>query len=65
MKKSCRTCKYFRVPEWVFETTDEDFLGDCEWPTENLPYSLRYANRERTMVEPTDGAECSGWTQIR
>lgn len=61
MRKSCRTCKWFQVPEWVFEASDQDFLGDCNWPSQNLPYSLRHADRERTMVEPNDGENCPGW----
>lgn len=38
--------------------TAEDVLLECQWPAEQLPYSLRYGNRERLSVAVSDGAKC-------
>lgn len=62
-KQECGNCKWFEHAWWDTENTRDDWLnpvlGFCEWPKDRLPYSLRYGNRERMMVEPTDGDTCS------
>ena len=59
---TCGTCHWFDrtlggnlLPEHF---NDEEDIGGCDWPAENLPYSLRYGNRERMGVSARDGAEC-------
>jgi hypothetical protein len=61
MLKRCETCKWWN--ELYPEPNDplEDRLGNCEWPAELLPYSLRYGNRERTGVYGHEGTLCPQW----
>ena len=56
--RCCKTCRWFDRPPWYGSDDDEDALGFCEWPASNLPWSLRYGNRERMSVAPTEGTEC-------
>lgn len=55
--RSCGACRWFGG-EFVSKDDPESSIGHCHWPAERLPYSLRYGNRERMMVEPHEGAEC-------
>jgi hypothetical protein len=59
--KSCGTCRWFDADPLRLGFVEEDDLGSCEWPASNLPYSLRWANRERVSVARTDGVDCSCW----
>lgn len=59
--KSCATCRWFDPTMYGTQGPpyEEDDIAACEWPAERLPFSLRYGNRERVAVKPTDGADCS------
>lgn len=59
--KSCATCKWYDADYFLADPDDppEDRIGQCGWPAERLPYSLRYGNRERMATSPVDGAECA------
>lgn len=55
---ACQDCKWFDT-EYAPDDDPEEALGLCQWPAENLPWSLRWANRERTAVGPLEGDNCS------
>jgi len=58
----CATCKYFVLidhPSVNDGDSDEGLYGLCDWSYKNLPYSLRYASRERTGVYSETLIECS------
>ena len=57
MKQSCGSCVYFRL--WFFsDSTESDASGECTWHEDSLPFSMRYANRERMSVRKDEGKEC-------
>lgn len=73
----CATCRHFnpdltgyghaRNADGTYAVDlgdDSDDIAHCEWPAEALPSSLKWGNRERGLVKPTDGAECSGWSPV-
>lgn len=53
----CGECRWFDASFAPLETPEES-LGLCEWPSDRLPYSLRYGSRERVAVGPLDGESC-------
>jgi hypothetical protein len=61
--KSCGTCRYFDADPLGLGSAvlEEDDVGSCEWPASQLPYSLRWANRERVGVQAHEGTDCSCW----
>lgn len=64
-EKRCETCAWFD-PDFVPAehcVDPEDAMGLCEWPANQLPFSLRYGNRERLAVAPKDGAQCAQWKE--
>jgi len=62
MAKQCATCKHFSLIEF-YEPDDPEAMGDCCWNVATLPYSLRYANRERVAVHVYDGITCQQYEE--
>ena len=63
---TCGNCKWFE-PVIDGETAAQmsyDDVAFCMWPYDRLPFSLRYGNRERTMVTKLDGVGCAGFEEI-
>lgn len=60
---TCANCRWFDLEALCFTKDDdpEEAIGECQWPSERLPYSLRYGNRERMAVHPADGEGCAGF----
>lgn len=58
--KQCGTCKFFALHDFDVEN-DPDAMGECTWKVLTLPYSMRYANRERTPVYVDDGKSCPAY----
>lgn len=58
---TCSTCRWFDLTTYFADLSDPpaEQMGACVWPAEQLPFSLRYGNRERTSVTPLDGAGCA------
>lgn len=59
-ERRCGTCESFALP-WFSEAGDADALGSCTWKEDDLPWSLRWANRERVSVSASEGAACPCW----
>lgn len=57
LHKNCGRCRWFNDPYTWDE--DEPREGYCGWPSERLPWSLRYGNRERMAVSEIEGTDCS------
>jgi len=55
--RKCKLCRWFN-PDLALLETEAESLGLCEWPADNLPWSLRYGNRERLAVGPLEGSDC-------
>lgn len=62
---TCGQCKWFDADAFLADPNDppEDRIGVCGWPSENLPYALRYGARERVAVIPVDGEGCKCFEQ--
>lgn len=58
MSKNCGSCKWYDPAYSNADAPPEDQLGACEWPSDRLPWSLRWGNRERLYVAPTEGTKC-------
>jgi hypothetical protein len=64
--KTCSTCELFDPDyygDFVDDTDDRGVLGECEWSSEDLPWSLRYGSRERVAVYAREGDTCCGWKE--
>lgn len=60
----CKTCGWYDASYYLFTEEDgDDAIGQCEWPADNLPFSLRYGNRERMATHPNEGTECVCWKE--
>jgi hypothetical protein len=59
-EQRCGSCRWFD-PDFAPNEDEEEALGLCDWPAENLPWSLRWGNRERVAVGPLEGATCPQW----
>lgn len=56
----CTTCKFVGEKYWDADADSDDEAGyACTWPGKELPESLKWANRERVIVNPTCAAKCS------
>lgn len=55
--KNCGNCRLFDK-DFAPDEDPNEALGLCLWPAENLPWSLRYGNRERLAVGPLEGVGC-------
>lgn len=62
-QRNCGSCKWYDADAYLADPNDppEDRIGQCTWPAERLPYSLRYGNRERMATSPVDGANCAAY----
>lgn len=60
---TCALCRYYDKDFYLADPNDppEDQIGECQWPSGNLPYSLRFGSRERVPVRPVDGEGCKGF----
>lgn len=59
----CGNCKYWASAWFTPEdSTEDDDLGRC-WAMDHipLPYAWRYAPREVTGVQRSDGEDCAAW----
>lgn len=58
-EKCCGNCSLFLV-HWFADMKGEarDISGTCQWSEDQLPTSLKFANRERIGVYATDGTQC-------
>lgn len=56
----CGRCRWF--DPWPFDradvSDDPEGHGRCDWPSDRLPWSLRWGSRERVGVAPFEGAGC-------
>jgi hypothetical protein len=59
-QRLCTNCKFIGEEYW---SAEDDWNGEsghaCIWPGRELPASLRWANRERISVKPSDASDCS------
>ena len=62
--KNCGTCHYYDDSMFCNEPDDapDDQLGSCTFPSDELPLSMRFANRERTSVKP-NMIDCPTWKE--
>lgn len=60
-EQNCGSCKWYDADAYMASPDDppEDRIGECNWPAERLPFSLRYGSRERVPTSPVDGAQCA------
>lgn len=65
--KNCGSCKWYDKDYYFADPDDppEDRIGECNWPADLLPYSLRYGNRERMATTPVDGDRCTCYKAIK
>jgi hypothetical protein len=62
-ERRCGTCHWF-VPFWPDDPDQEPEigrLGNCDWPSWRLPWSLRYGARARIGVHELEGMSCPCW----